>query len=46
MKAGALKRLTWLAMLALTLTAAPAAAATIQVTIDRLVYSPTSGDAK
>lgn len=46
MKAGALKRLTWLAMLALTLTAAPAAAATIQVTIDRLVYSPTSVDAK
>ncbi|MEI9424556.1 cupredoxin family copper-binding protein [Mesorhizobium sp. Cs1299R1N1] len=46
MKAGALDHLAWLAMLALTLAAAPATAATIQVTIDRLVYSPASLQAK
>ncbi|WP_181166747.1 cupredoxin family copper-binding protein [Mesorhizobium sp. B2-5-4] len=46
MKAGALDHLAWLAMLALTFAAAPAAAATIQVTIDRLVYSPASLQAK
>ncbi|MEI9411403.1 cupredoxin family copper-binding protein [Mesorhizobium salmacidum] len=46
MKARALDHLAWLAMLALTFAAAPATAATIQVTIDRLVYSPASLQAK
>ncbi|QND59627.1 cupredoxin domain-containing protein [Mesorhizobium huakuii] len=44
MKAGALIRLSWLAALALTV--APAAAATIEVTIDKLVFSPATVDAK
>lgn len=44
MKAGALIRL--LSLAALPLTAMPAAAATIQVTIDKLVFSPASVEAK
>ncbi|WP_095202436.1 cupredoxin domain-containing protein [Mesorhizobium carmichaelinearum] len=44
MKAGALIRLSWLAALALTV--APAAAATIEVTIDKLVFSPATVEAK
>ena len=44
MKAGALIRLSWLAVLALT--AAPAQAATIEVTIDKLVFSPATIEAK
>ncbi|BAB53762.1 cupredoxin domain-containing protein [Mesorhizobium japonicum] len=44
MKAGALIRLSWLA--ALALMAAPAAAATIEVTIDKLVFSPATVEAK
>ncbi|ESY82061.1 amicyanin [Mesorhizobium sp. LNHC221B00] len=46
MKAGASNRLPWLATLALVLAAAPAAAATIQVTIDKLVFSPDVVEAK
>ena len=44
MKAGALVRLPCLA--ALALMAAPAAAATIEVTIDKLVFSPATVEAK
>jgi len=44
MKAGALIHLPWVA--ALTLMAAPAAAATIEVTIDKLVFSPATVEAK
>ena len=44
MKSGALIRLSWLAVLALT--AAPAQAATIEVTIDKLVFSPATVEAK
>jgi len=44
MKAGALIRLPSLA--ALALMAAPAAAATIEVTIDKLVFSPATVEAK
>lgn len=44
MKAGTLHRLSWLA--ALMLAAAPAAAATIEVTIDKLVFSPATVEAK
>lgn len=44
MKAGALIRLSWLA--ALALMAAPAAAATIEITIDKLVFSPATIEAK
>ncbi|OBQ58472.1 cupredoxin domain-containing protein [Mesorhizobium erdmanii] len=44
MKAGALIRPWWLAVL--VLTAVPAAAATIEVTIDRLVFSPATIEAK
>jgi len=46
MKAGASNRLPWLATLALVLAAAPAAGATIQVTIDKLVFSPDAVEAK
>ncbi|AGB47043.1 amicyanin [Mesorhizobium sp. B2-3-14] len=45
MKAGALGLLARLVVLALASTA-PAAAATIQVTVDKLVFSPASVDAK
>ncbi|ESY85584.1 cupredoxin family copper-binding protein [Mesorhizobium australicum] len=45
MKAGALDHLARLVVLALVSTA-PAAAATIQVTVDKLVFSPASVDAK
>ena len=44
MKSGALIRLSWLAVLALN--AAPAQAATIEVTIDKLVFSPATVEAK
>lgn len=44
MKAGALIRL--LSLTALALTAVPAAAATIEVTIDKLVFSPATVEAK
>ena len=44
MKASALIRLSWLATLALM--PAPAAAATIEVTIDKLVFSPATVEAK
>ena len=44
MKAGALIRLSWLATLALM--PATAAAATIEVTIDKLVFSPATVEAK
>ena len=44
MKAGALIRL--LSLAALALKAMPAAAATVQVTIDKLVFSPASVEAK
>ncbi|ESY66408.1 MULTISPECIES: cupredoxin family copper-binding protein [Mesorhizobium] len=46
MKAGASNRLLWLAALALVLVTVPAAAATIQVTIDKLVFSPDAVEAK
>ena len=46
MKAGALNRLSWLAALALALAAVPAPAATIQVTIDKLAFSPATVEAK
>src|SRR6478752_924854 len=46
MKASALNRLSWLATLALALTAVPAEAATIEVTIDKLVFSPATVEAK
>lgn len=46
MKAGALIRLSWLTALVLALAAVPAAAATIQVTIDKLVFSPVTVEAK
>ena len=46
MKASALIRPSRLAALALMLTAAPAAAATIEVTIDKLVFSPATVEAK
>ncbi|MBZ9744568.1 cupredoxin family copper-binding protein [Mesorhizobium sp. CO1-1-7] len=45
MKTGALDHLALLVVLALLFTA-PAAAATIQVTVDKLVFSPASVDAK
>ncbi|MBZ9755491.1 cupredoxin family copper-binding protein [Mesorhizobium sp. ESP6-5] len=45
MKTGALDHLALLVVLALVFTA-PAAAATIQVTVDKLVFSPASVDAK
>ncbi|UVK53571.1 cupredoxin family copper-binding protein [Mesorhizobium sp. AR02] len=45
MKAGALIRLSWLAALALMAVPA-AAAATIEVTIDKLVFSPATVEAK
>ncbi|TPK66688.1 amicyanin [Mesorhizobium sp. B2-4-19] len=44
MKAGVLIRLPWLA--ALALMTAPVAAATIEVTIDKLVFSPATVEAK
>src|SRR5690349_19187719 len=44
MKAGALIRLSWLA--ALALMPLPAAAATIEITIDKLVFSPATVEAK
>ena len=44
MKAGALIRL--LSLAALVLTAMPASAATIEVTIDKLVFSPATVEAK
>jgi len=44
MKAGALIRL--LSLAALVLTAMPASAATIEVTIDKLVFSPATIEAK
>jgi len=46
MKASALIHPSRLAALALMLTAAPAAAATIEVTIDKLVFSPATVEAK
>ena len=46
MKASALIRPSRLAALALMLTAAPAAAAKIEVTIDKLVFSPATVEAK
>src|SRR5205807_2362695 len=46
MKAGALNSLSWLAALALAFTVMPAAATTIQVTIDKLVFSPATVEAK
>jgi len=46
MSAIALTRLLWLAVPALVLAAVPAAAATIQVTIDKLVFSPANVEAK
>lgn len=46
MKAGALIHPSRLAALALMLTAVPAAAATIEVTIDKLVFSPATVEAK
>ncbi|MBZ9679895.1 MULTISPECIES: cupredoxin family copper-binding protein [unclassified Mesorhizobium] len=45
MKTGALDHLALLVVLALVFTA-PAAAATIQVTVDKLAFSPASVDAK
>ncbi|MCA0045428.1 cupredoxin family copper-binding protein [Mesorhizobium sp. B283B1A] len=46
MKAGASNRLLFVAILALVLVTVPAAAATIQVTIDKLVFSPDAVEAK
>lgn len=46
MKAGASNRLLRLAALALVLVTVPAAAATIRVTIDKLVFSPDAVEAK
>ncbi|TIN91895.1 MAG: amicyanin [Mesorhizobium sp.] len=46
MKAGASNGLLFVAALALVLAAVPAAAATIRVTIDKLVFSPDAVEAK
>ncbi|WP_214474831.1 cupredoxin family copper-binding protein [Mesorhizobium sp. dw_380] len=46
MNAIALHRLLWLAVPGLVLATLPAAAATIQVTIDKLVFSPATVEAK
>lgn len=46
MRPAVLDRRLWLAGLALIITAMPAGAETIQVTIDRLVFSPATVEAK
>jgi plastocyanin len=46
MRPGTLNRQLWSAALALVVTATPAAAETIQVTIDKLVFSPATVEAK
>jgi plastocyanin len=46
MRPGASNRRLWFAALALVIVATPAAAETIQVTIDKLVFSPATVEAK
>lgn len=46
MRPNALDRRLWIACLALVIAATPAVAETIQVTIDKLVFSPATVEAK